>query len=236
MRPRLGTVEHVMQDERKGVHIHLLGVIFVKRNFGGHVAVRARLTCHHAHTDADLAYANAVTFRQRPQLGETKVRDFQCVGEVEEQVGGLEVAVEDGRLTQMQVVHAPRELRCVTHRTGPRHGVALVKRLQQVLHRAAHQLGEHRFMSRLETHAEQHADVWVAKLPEYRTLCPQIAQCHLFLLITPFFLESLCCHRRAAIGALENVAKSARADLRDELDLIPHHLHCILLQSGSSSH
>ena len=176
--PRRLEREHVVQDERERVDVDGAAVGLVPEDLGRHEAVRAGLARHRVLIVArrvDAAVAN------RAQLGEPEVGHLERVREVEQQVGRLEVAVDDRRLARVQVVHALRKLDGVAQRARrPQHAgrrdAVDARRLEHVVQRAAHQLADHDLAVVGERVAEQQADVRVAQLAEQPHLLPKVGQ------------------------------------------------------------
>ena len=82
---------------------------------------------------------------------------------VEEDVGRLEVEVEDGRVARVEVVDAERHLAQHAQHVEVL-GERLVVLVQQVVHRAGAQLEEDAHPVRLKARAEEANDMHVAQL------------------------------------------------------------------------
>lgn len=77
--------QHLCEDTSHRPHINGLGVLLESQhNFGRTVPTRGNIFCHEAR----------VVLLRRSRTSQTKVADFQIAVSVEEQVRGLEIAVE----------------------------------------------------------------------------------------------------------------------------------------------
>ena len=154
-----------------------------------------------------------------------KVGDLEGAGEVEQQVGRLEVAVDDGRAARVQVDHPLRNLHQVVQRLLPREGgappgVVLVGRdvrAQQRLEVALHQLGDDDVVLGGRRPAQQHADVRVAQVHQQPSLLEQQPARELALLVVlELGRDHLARDVHPAPRPLDHHAEGAAADLAAE--------------------
>mmetsp|Transcript_67986 Transcript_67986/g.180941 ORF Transcript_67986/g.180941 Transcript_67986/m.180941 type:complete len:377 (-) Transcript_67986:884-2014(-) len=196
--------QNLDKDATHGPHVDLLGDLRLAiKELRSHVPRRAAVVL--------LGDVGALH-----RLGQAEVTDLDVQVEVQHNVQGLEVAVDNGRGLRVQVHHPIRDLQA--HVGGVQPGELQLPDVEEVVQGAAWHVLRHQAQVRhLQASADEAHQALVAKVPEGLNLLGQVLHDQLRHGVVP--VELLDGYLLVAVATPEHLPELARAQRLDELEV-----------------